>query len=472
MTWHYEMPDRLSQHLQHDGEFVAWMAARGMNAFSYIHHPQDTRLKIDELVPRYRERGITSEYGGHVLSSLMPRERFDTNPDYFPVGVDGTRSARGNLCVSNRDARGLVAEGALRYVRDNPECGLLHIWGADVRDGAWCQCAECRTLTPQRQYATAVNTIAERLVKEGDGGPPVAYLAYHDTLEPDPRLRPLANVWFEWAPRERCYSHAIDDPACETNPRYFESLRKYIDLFDGRGHVFEYYADAILFGGLAFATPSVIARDLRAYRTLGLRSTSCLTFGAYSVLAYPVNLETYVRATRSPDFEPDQMLADTAAELHPGCSSEIAQAYRAIAHASALILNRGGDVMRPPLSPGSPHTRPGELAAAMRHIGHAVEAADHVISSVRDSLTTAECAVWKYSRDVVSGIADYVAAGQERGADRVRRGEAAVKRIGEALRHIEAVNNSAKGTWGAYDLERFLGIQLQRMRSRLEAERH
>jgi hypothetical protein len=87
---------------------------------------------------------------------------------------------------------------------------------------------------------------------------------------------------------------------------------------------------------------------------------------------------------------------------------------------------------------------------------------------VRDSLTAAECAVWKYSRDVVSGITDYVAAGQESGADRIRRGEAAVKRIGEALRHVEAVNNSAKGTWGAYDLERFLGNRLQRMRSRLD----
>ena len=79
-------------------------------------------------------------------------------------------------------------------------------------------------------------------------------------------LRPLPNVWFEWAPRERCYIHAIDDPACSINPRYLESLKRYIDIFDGRGHVFEYYADAILFGGLGFATPAVIARDLRAYQ--------------------------------------------------------------------------------------------------------------------------------------------------------------------------------------------------------------
>ncbi len=48
--------------------------------------------------------------------------------------------------------------------------------------------------------------------------------------------------------------------------------------------------------GSAVATPAVIARDLRAYRALGITSISCLTFGAYSVLAYPVNLEAFARA--------------------------------------------------------------------------------------------------------------------------------------------------------------------------------
>ncbi len=109
-------------------------------------------------------------------------------------------------------------------------------------------------------------------------------------------------MWFEWAPRERCYSHAIDDPACEINPRYLESLKRYIEIFDGRGHIFEYYADAILFGGLGFATPAVVASDLRAYRQLGLTSISCLTFGAYSVMAYPVNLEAFVRGSRRSGF--------------------------------------------------------------------------------------------------------------------------------------------------------------------------
>ena len=264
MTWHYEDAERLLMHLGHDREFIPWMAQSGINAFEYIRHAQDTRLKIDEVAPMLAERGIEAEYGGHVLQLLLPRDRFAAHPEYFPCGEDGRRMKIGNLCVSNRAALDLVRAGALDYVRDGAEMAMLHIWGADVWRGAWCRCAECSALSPQLQYMKVVNEIAAALAPASDAAPPVAYLAYHDTLEPDPALRPLGNVWFEWAPRERCYGHAIDDPACTVNPRYLESLERYIDLFDGRGGVFEYYADAILFGGMGFATPSTIVRDLNA----------------------------------------------------------------------------------------------------------------------------------------------------------------------------------------------------------------
>ena len=178
-----------------------------------------------------------------------------------------------------------------------------------------------------------------RLLPKVSPRTPVAYLAYHDTIDPVPGLDPLPNVSFEWAPRERCYIHAIDDPACTVNPRYFESLKRYIDIFDGRGHVFEYYSDAILFGGLGFATPSVIARDLRAYHALGIESISNLTFGAYSVLAYPVNLEAFVRGTRSPKVNLSGVLDDCAASRHPKAAESLGKAYRAIEKAARLVLD-------------------------------------------------------------------------------------------------------------------------------------
>jgi hypothetical protein len=469
MTWNYGFAHRLEMHLAHDREFIAWMARRGVNAFSYITHAHDTRLKIDELSPELGARGIDAEYGGHVLQLLMPRDAFEKHPEYFPAGDDGARQARGNLCVSNTDAISLVRGGALKYLRDYPENSLLHIWGADVRGGAWCRCGSCRELSPQIQYMAVVNAIGQAL--GGDAGaPPVAYLAYHDTIEPHRGLRPLKNVWFEWAPRERCYVHAIDDADCEINPRYLDSLKRYIDLFDGRGHVFEYYADAILFGGLGFATPAVIADDLRCYCALGLRSVSCLTFGAFSALAYPVNLEAFVRGTSSLDFDPEASLTAAAAGRHPDCTAQFTDAYRAIARATKLVLDYS-DVMSPARIVGATRDRKREeMTKAAAIFDDAVNAADSIIPATRSPLADGEKDLWRYSRDVLSAMSDYLAVLQSSSGDRTARGEAVLARIAAAAEHVHRMELPIKGTWGAYDLEWIREMWLRGMRRGLEPQ--
>ena len=474
MTWHYEDPERLETHLSHDREFVPWIGRRGINAFSYIRHAQDTRLKIEELVPMLAARGIEAEYGGHVLQLLLPRDRFTAHPEYFPCGGDGWRMESGNLCVSNRAALELVREGALGYVRDNPEMSMLHIWGADVWRGAWCRCGDCATLSPQLQYMKVVNEIAAALALKGDAAPPVAYLAYHDTLEPDPALRPLDNVWFEWAPRERCYSHAIDDPACAVNPRCLESLKRYIDLFDGRGEVFEYYADAILFGGMGFATPSIIVRDLRAYHRMGLRSISCLTFGAFSALAYPVNLEMFTRATRSLDIDPDTAVDDIAATRYPGCAPAIAGVYRSIARASAMVLTYG-DVLRPPPAPADAARRRLRLLNAAAMMRDGVAAAKAIVegamgepgNAIRPEIG-AQRNLWEYSAEALEGIAQWLEARTLGGAERSATGARAIEKVDRAARHVREIGSALKGTWGTYDFERFHGIWLEGLRRRLD----
>jgi len=468
MTWNYSFADRLELHLRHDREFIPWMARRGINAFSYIRHAHDTLLKIDEVAPLLRERGIDVEYGGHVIQLLLPRERFAEHPEYFPAGDDGVRAAHGNLCVSNPDAVALVRAGALAYVRDHPENELLHVWGADVRRGAWCRCGRCRELPPQLQYMQVVNAIAGALAAESNA-PPIAYLAYHDTIEPHPGLKPLDNVWFEWAPRERCYSHAIDDSACEINPRYLESLKRYIEIFNGRGHVFEYYADAILFGGLGFATPAVVVADLRAYRSLGITSISCLTFGAYSAMAYPVNLEAFVRATRDPGFEPDATLAGTAAGRHPRCAPEMAAAYRAVERASKLCLDYA-DVMSPVMSPGKAARKRDELREAALTFDEAIAAADQIAPSLDTPLADAEKDLWRYSSDVLAGLSDYLGALGQTGVHRRIWGEAAIAKVTGAIERIRGIDLEIKGTWGAYDLEWMREIWLGALQRGLDGD--
>ncbi len=465
MTWNYNFTDRLELHLRHDREFIPWMARRGANAFSYIRHAHDTRLKIDEIAPLLRDYGLAAEYGGHVLQILLPRDRFENDPSMFPADDDGNRLPRGNLCISNRAAIDLVRDGALRYVAEYPENELVHIWGADVWRGAWCRCGACRELAPQHQYMTVVNAIAESLGESG--APPVAYLAYHDTIDPYPGLKPLPNVWVEWAPRERCYSHAIDDPACETNPRYFESLKRYVEVFEGRCHIFEYYADAILFGGLAFASPAIVARDMRAYHALGISSISCLTFGAFSLLAYPVNLETFVRCAKNVASDPEIASAATAQGRHPACAPAMTAAYRAIADASALVLDYA-DVMRPQMEPRKGHRKRADIARAVQSFRHAIEAAESVLRSNDKQPTRAEWQLWTYSAQVLEGIVDYLGAKENTGRDRMERGDAAIAKIAHAIEHVRAIDLEIKGTWGAYDLEWIRELWLTPLRRGLE----
>ena len=353
-------------------------------------------------------------------------------------------------------------------MRDYPENELLHIWGADVSEGAWCRCAQCKKLSPQMQYLKIVNAIAAAEQSVADGVP-VAYLAYHDTLEPDRKLRPLPSVYFEWAPRERCYVHAIDDPECAVNPRYFESLKRYLEIFDGRGHVFEYYADAILFAGLGFATPTIIARDLRAYQGLGIESISNLTFGAYSALAYPVNLEAFARGTRSPKFSATLAIADTAAGRHPKAADALAKAYRAVEKAAAMVLDYA-DVMCPhEMTPEHAAAKKPQIVKALAQYEHAKEFAEQVGEKYGDTLAGAEHELWSYSFEVMSGIQDYIRARQESGIVRHTLGQGAISQVAGAIEHIQNIDADIKGTWGAYDLEWMRELWLDGLRKNLGA---
>lgn len=465
MTWNYLFPDRLALHLEHDREFMPWMARRGINAFSFIRHAHDTQLRIAELTPLLTANGIDSEYGGHVLQTLLPRELFGAHPEFFPADNGGSRMATGNLCVSNPAAMKLVREAALKYVRDYPENTLLHVWGADVKRGAWCRCGACRELPPQLQYIKVVNAIADALGEDA-AAPPVAYLAYHDTIEPHPALKPLDNVWFEWAPRERCYAHAIDDGSCEINPRYLDTLKRYIDLFDGRGHVFEYYADSILFSGLGFAMPQVIAADLKCYRSLGIESISCLTFGAYSALAYPVNLEAFARGARDVDFDPDTILKDTARGRHPLCSAEMTEAYRTISTASKWVLDYADVAPVMKIEATRRDRKRADLARAAAIFARAVEAAESIATAERNPLTNSERDLWHFSSAILGGLSSYLDALQSRD---VPRGEDAIKRLDAAIEHIRRIDLKIKGTWGAYDLEWMRGLWLGGLRRALGA---
>jgi hypothetical protein len=213
------------------------------------------------------ERGMTLQFGGHYLPMLLPRKRFAEHPDWFPLR-QGVRDGRYNLCVSSAGARAELARNALAFFERFAGASVYHAWADDIRGGGWCECPACAELSPSDQALIATNLLAEVL----SGVQPtarVAHLAYHDTVQPPRVTRPRANVTMLWAPRERCYAHAIDDERCFRNSRdYWPAYSGLLTLVDGdrdRVQLFEYYSDAILFKGLAPPHLLTLPADARAY---------------------------------------------------------------------------------------------------------------------------------------------------------------------------------------------------------------
>lgn len=438
MTWHYTQPEYFHDRLDDDRAFIDWMGKSGANAFLYIRHPFDTQLTIPELLPDFQRRGIDLEYGGHVIPLLLPRELYREHPDYFPAAPDGTRTDHGNLCTSNAAALATASANAVQYVREYPEMRVVHIWGADLWHGGWCHCTVCAGVNVQDQSLRVCNAVARGLAAAGVPRP-VCYLAYHDTLDAALSVRPEENVVVEFAPRERCYGHAINDPACDTNRRYATALERYVELFAGRVRLFEYYGDAILFFGCSVPLGDVIAADMDYYARLGVPGVTMLQFGTYSLWAYPLNF-----------------LAFAAAGYGTCVPATVRRAYcaRFAEHAGAVaaLFAEVEDLMRGVVTYGDVR-RPPRAAAAARRVLATVEAAlprltrrAEQLAACGDDALAAQAALLHYTRAVLAGVRQQLQdtlAGHPRDAEPL---------YDAALQVIDAVERRFKGLWGSVDL--------------------
>jgi hypothetical protein len=445
--WHYTMPDRLADRLPRDRAFIDWMAKSGATGFLFIRHANDSQWVIPELVPELRRRGLEVEGGGHALVELLPRALFAAHPEYFPVGADGRRSDLGNLCVSSGEALAIVRERARAARADIPGATGLHLWGLDLLGGGWCRCAGCAGRSASEQLLLACNEAADTVAEGGR----IFHLAYHDTIEPPRRVTPDPRVWAEFAPRERCYGHALDDPACATNVPYRVALEEHVERFGGRVEVFEYYGDAILFGGCAVPLTGVIGRDLEYYQRAGVRGVSCLVFGDYSLWAYGVNVDAFARAALRPAAAAAALEAHAARRFGPA-AGPMARYLTALEAVMGGVVTYG-DVLLPPRDAERAAPLRARLAAALgreptlrRLIGEAAAAGGS------PAVIAAEQRLLDYTLAVLGAVRGWLDGHLDAapGADVAER---AVAALSAAIRHVREVETSIAGTWGAHDLE-------------------
>jgi hypothetical protein len=239
------------------------------------------KLKFNALshaitdLPLAEELGIRLETGGHGLANLLPRELFATAPHLFrmfqPEDFRGQRVKDSNFCITHPEARNLVKKAFAQELKSATGVYGIHAWADDLPAGGWCLCPSCRAFSPADQSMLAMNLLAEA-AKECESPARIATIAYHDTMFPGANIAPDERCFLLFAPRERCYGHALNDPQCARNRHYLEAL----DAWKERcravpdSHTFEYYFDQILFRGMYPFLPDVILADMATYAAYGI----------------------------------------------------------------------------------------------------------------------------------------------------------------------------------------------------------
>ena len=68
--------------------------------------------EYQSLIDYARVNHMEVEYEFHAAGYLMPKELFETHPEYFRMNEKGERSNDFNFCVSNEEALQLFAKNA------------------------------------------------------------------------------------------------------------------------------------------------------------------------------------------------------------------------------------------------------------------------------------------------------------------------------------------------------------------------
>ncbi|MBE7557629.1 DUF4838 domain-containing protein [bacterium] len=336
--WYYADAQALQARRASDEQFVEWMADSGLNRFLWIHHPGDTWDEIPPMAEALRRRGIGIEHGGHILPTLLPRERIRDIPEAFRLNQHGERAPDGNCCPHSAVALKVILAGIDKLLDAHPETPLLHFWGADIRGGGWCYCKHCQRLTPQDQLLLLCNYIAEH-VERRVNAPEIAYLAYYDTIIPNLSISPHPKVAVEFAPRDRSYRFGLAGPDAYNAP-LAAGLTEYLRIFSGRVHVFEYHMDSVLFGGLYAPLLQTLYEDLNFYHSIGVRSISNLYFDDYSILAHAPTFPAYALWTRSSQVEPGELRLRLVGEYAQTWSELESAAGKLLAHSELRYPER------------------------------------------------------------------------------------------------------------------------------------
>lgn len=229
-----------------------------------------------QFLEKCRTLGLEVEYELHAMRELLPRSRFEKEPDLFRMDAKGQRIPDANCCPSNGRALEIIAETAVEIGKTlHPTTGRYFYWGDDGQP--WCQCPNCRGLSDSDQALVVENAIV-RALRRQEPKAQVAHLAYHNTLQPPTQVKPADGVFLEYAPIHRRYDIPYHEQQKPGDPDSLAALDANLKVFPRQtAQVLEYWLDVSRFS--RWKRPpvklpwreDVFLADLATYRQRGIQ---------------------------------------------------------------------------------------------------------------------------------------------------------------------------------------------------------
>jgi hypothetical protein len=201
--------------------------------YSGVMRDQPRGIFASRLKLNGQHQPIPAERGGHYsilgwchtfYRLVPPGEHFAKHPEWFSL-VNGKRTTdNAQLCLSNDEMRAELTRQALRWIRKNPEAGMISISQNDCFNP--CACDKCSAIvkeegSPSGPLIRFVNAVAADIAKEYPDFL-VETLAYQYTRKPPKVTKPAKNVIVRLCSIEADFARPL---AGETNKSFGDDLR-------------------------------------------------------------------------------------------------------------------------------------------------------------------------------------------------------------------------------------------------------
>lgn len=283
---------------------------------------EKARAFVREIEKEIKKRGLLYHAVGHgwtceplgipALGWDPGKYRVSQAQRRFLAEVDGRRDffhgvpLNTNLCYSNPEARRLIVEEVVRYLKVHDGIDFLHLWLADEINNQ-CECEECRKALPADYYLQILNELDEALTKEGLKTR-IVFLLYMDLLWP-PEKEKIKNPQrfvLMFAPITRTYRRHLSPVKEAKLPPYRRNrlqlpssieenlrfLRAWQQVFPGDSFDFDYHLMWAHYEDPGYCNiAQLLSRDIKSLHEIDLNGlVSCQVQRAF----FPTGLPMYI----------------------------------------------------------------------------------------------------------------------------------------------------------------------------------